>query len=552
MLFSSIAGSEEKSTPAPHDDFWYQSSALSASGVKVTPMSAMRASACYACVKVLAESIASLPRYMYERLPDGSQKERPQHPLQDIIDVSPNDRQTAFEFWEMQVAFGCLYGNSYAAIIPGARGAVDSLVPLRPDCVRVEMLINGRLRYTYTDPITGKVTVYTQDEIFKIPGFSFNGIEGIAPIFFGQDPIGLALATEQFGSRFFTNDATPAVVLEHPGQLSPVAAERIKGEWRKKHGGLKNSWSVAVLEEGMKVSSLSNTNRNSQFIETRKYQLAEIARYLRVPLHMINELEKSSFSNIEQQSIEFVKYTIRPWLKRIEQRVSKDLITAPRFFLKHDLNDLLQGEMLPRYQAYQIAATVGFFTRNEIREEEGRDPLPGLDQPLTPTNMGQGQGGADNQPSPNRTPQGGNGASVDDIVVPTLSASPDSATARACSIAVLDAFERIIASEVSNVTALAKKDLSPEDAVTALDALYAKHAGYMVKTLTPCHSLCSSFGLQVPTLESYVADYSAHRINAILSADNPLNYLEKNVKPSAQNLTAGWFAIGRKDDDKEV
>jgi HK97 family phage portal protein len=540
MLFSSIAGNAENSLPAPTDDFWYQASSISASGVNVTPMSAMRASACYACVKVLAESIASLPRIIYERLPDGTSKERPQHPLQDVLEVSPNPRQTAFEFWEMQIAFGCLYGNSYNAIVPGQRGAVDQLTPLRPDCVRIEMLANGRLRYNYTDPITGKTTVYLEDEIFKIPGFSFNGIEGIAPIFFAKDPIGLALATEQFGSRFFTNDATPAVVLTHPNVLSAGAAERIKSEWRKKHGGLKNAWSVAVLEEGMKVNEISSNNRDSQFLENRKYQIAEIARYLRVPLHMINELDKATFSNIEQQSIEFVKYTVRPWLKRIEQRVAKDLITSNRFFIKHDLDELLQGEMLPRYQAYQIAATVGWLTRNEIRDQEGRDALPGLDQPLTPMNMGQGQGGANNQPDPNRTPQGGNGASVNDIVVPSLSAAPDSATARACGIAVLDAFERILSSEVANLKALSKKVTDPSEQPAAVDAFYARHAAYMTKALTPCHQLCSSFGLSTPDLAQYVTAYAAHRSNAILAADDVVVYLD-NIANAAAQLTAGWF-----------
>lgn len=532
MLFSAIMNTSEDSAPGPTNDFWYQPLATSSTGVRVTPLSAMRASACYACVKVLAETIASLPRIMAERMTDGTVMPRPQHPLQDVLELSPNGNQTAFEFWEMQIAFGCLYGNSYAEIIPGARGAVDQLKPLRPDCVTVQLLDNGRIRYTYRDPITAAVTIYNQDEIFKIPGFSFNGIEGIAPIFFAQDPIGLALATEQFGCKFFTNDATPALVLEHPKTLSPGAVDRIKRTFKDLHAGLNNAYSVAVLEEDMKVHSLGVPNKDAQFLETRKHQIAEIARYMRVPLHMINELEKSAFSNIEQQSIEFVKYTIRPWLKRIEQRVGKDLITNNKFFLRHDLDDLMQGEMLPRYQAYQIAATVGFMARNEIRRKEGLNPLDGLDEPLTPMNMGQGQGGADNQPAPSRTPQGGNGASAPDA-------------AQGCAIAVRDAFDRITASELANLKALSKKAMDPNAAIDVIENFYQlKHAPYMVKALTPCQQLCESFGLQVPKVESYVEMYSKHRAAEVLAADDVVVYLDTWIKTASANLASGWFTQG--------
>jgi HK97 family phage portal protein len=543
MIFNAIAGDKGAGIPGVTDDFWYSSVAtLSASGVRVSPYTAMRCSSVYACVKVLAESIASTPRLMCERLSDNSVQMRPQHPLQDVLDMSPNTRQTAFEFWEMQIAFGCLYGNSYAAIIPGRRGAVDQLVPLRPDCVRVELLQNDRLRYTYTDPITSHVSVYNQDEIFKIPGFSFNGVEGIAPIFFAQDPIGLALVTEQYGSRFFTNDATPAIVLQHPKVLTAGAAERIKKTWRDMHAGLKNAYSVAVLEEGMEAKPLTSLNKDSQFMETRRYQIAEVARYLRVPLHMIGELERSTNNNIEQQAIEFVKYTLRPWVKRIEQRVSMELITSPKFFMRHDLDDLMRGEMLPRYQAHQIGATVGFLTRNEIRAKEGLNPLPGLDQPLTPMNMGQGQGGADNQPNPNSTPQGGQSQNVNDITVPTLPVASDSATARACSIAVRDAFDRIIASEVAGVKSLAKKITDPAAQVGAVESFYTeKHATYMAKTLAPVSSLCKSFGLSVPDLAEYVASYAAHRATEILAATDVVVYLEKWIETASANLTSGWF-----------
>lgn len=533
MLFKAIAGSGEQQAPGPGNDFWYQPISNSVTGISVTPMSAMKASAVYACVMILAQTIASLPRMMCERTADNNIQERQQHPLQDVLDLAPNARQTALEFWEMQIAFGCLYGNSYAAIVPGPRGAVDQLKPLRPDCITIELLSDDRLRYNYVDPITNKRTAYLDDEIFKIPGFSFNGIEGLAPIFFAQDPIGLAIATEQFGAKFFTNDATPSIVLEHPKTLSAGAVARIKQTWRDVHAGLNNAYSVAVLEEDMKVKSIGVPNKDAQFLETRRYQIAEVARYLRIPLHLIGELEKSTNNNIEQQAIDFVKYTIRPWVKRIEQRVSKDLITSPRFFLKHDLDDLLKGEMLTRYQAYQIGAQVGFLTRNEIRRREQLNPLDGLDKPLTPLNMGgenNGQGGADKQPVPGRTPQGGDAISAVDLE-------------GTCAHVVRDAFDRIISSEVANVTALCKKHATaPDMLVQAVEEFYNdKHSAYMQKALTPCAKLCNGLALEHPNVSSYVSGYVKHRITHALAQNDAASYIDEYVKSSAANLVSGWF-----------
>lgn len=528
MLFKAIMGSADDHIPGPADDFWYESINQSLTGVRVTALSAMRASACYACVKVLAETIASLPRNIYERQSGDATRPAQGHPLQDVMDLSPNDEQTAFEFWEMSIAFGALYGNSYAVIVPGARGAVDQLKPLRPDYMRIYRASNNTLRFEYTDPLTAKKTIYLADELLRIPGFSFNGVEGIAPIFFATDPIGLALATEAFGAKFFSKDATPAVVLEHPNQLKPEAVKNIKESWLKAHSGLGNAYSVAVLEEGMKVNAIGVKNNEAQFLETRKYQIAEIARYFRIPPHMIGDLERSTNNNIEQQAIDFVKYTIKPWVRRIEQRVNRDLIVASnRFFMKHELDELLMGEMLPRYNAWSSAINAGWLTRNEVRRRENRNPLPGLDEPLKPKNMGDAQ----EQQRAGEGSQPGNPGRTD-----------SDKSAKAVAAVVSDAFERIVSAEVSGLSALAKKHEGDAFAEKAT-AFYSKHRTYIEKTLAPSVALCASVGIATNTAALYAQLYTAHRIEWAAETQAPAEDIARWAENRAEQMTQGFLKM---------
>lgn len=526
MLFKAITGSPN-SLPAPGADYWYMPLGFgSSSGISITPFTAMKCSAVYACVMLLAETIASITRAVYERMPDGTTEERLQHPLNSVVQLSPNPLQTAFEFWLMQIAFGCLFGNSYAEIIPGARGAVDQLVPLRPDRLKIERLESGRIRYQYTDQYTGQQRTLLQEEVFRIPGFSFNGIEGIAPIFFANDPIGLSMAVEMFASKFFKNDATPPLVLTHPGVLSPDAAKVVRDNWIKQHAGLNNAHLPAVLQEGMKVETLGKPNKDNQFAETRQLQIVEVARYLRIPPHMIGDLTQSTNNNIEQQSLEFVKFTLRPWLTKIEQRVNFDLITNnTRFYLKHDLNELMMGEMLARYQAYQIGATTGFITRNEIRKKENLNPLPGLDKPLTPLNMGgenNGQGGADNAPSPSKTPQGGK---------------------QAAGYVVRDAFERIVKSEAATLDGLYSKNADkPEKMAAALRLFYdERHQSYVAKTLGVCEDFCHVLGIESPCAADYAASYCKSRFSEVIEQTDLMVYLDNWKQQAASVLAAQWL-----------
>lgn len=488
MLFNNIVGANYRSeAPAAHDDFWYSPVVQTTSGVMVTPLTALKASACFAAVNILAESIASIPFAIFERTGDETIKRARMHPLQDLIDKSPNPHQTAFEFWHMQVAFGALYGNAYARIVSGTRGAVTELHPLKPDQMKVEKLQNGRLRYRYDDYLNNKEIVYTQDEIWRIPGFSFDGVMGIAPIVFGNDTIALALATEAFGGKFFRNDATPSVVLEHPKSLSPLGANNIRQSWLMSHSGLDNAFSVAVLEEGMTVKALGTNNKDSQFIEARRFQISEIARLFRIPPHMLYDLEKSSFNNIEQQSLEFVKYTIRPHIRKIEQRIWLDLINSnkEKYFARADLDDLMRGEIEPRYTAYGSAIQSGWMTRNEARMKEDMNPLDGLDEPLHQVNMATEQ-------------------------------QMQKQNVAVYSRLAIDAVGRIVASELANV-----KNVKEDHAAYYDNKLY----GYIVKTLNTLYDASSMMNMNMRTPHQIAKDYIEKRVAAIKAAGSDLHGL---------------------------
>lgn len=382
-----------ESTPGPTDEFWYNpiGAANVYSGVRVTPESAMRLTAVMACVKVLAEGVASLPLHLYERVGDRKEK-AVNHYLYDVLYRTPNRWQTSFEFHEMGISHLALRGNFYAEIVPGVNGSVAELIPLHPDRVKVERLLNGRLRYTYHNPHTFERRVYTQDEIFHVRGMSSDGMVGLSPIDAMASAVGLAMATERHGETFFGNGARPGLILEHPGRLDDKTANRIRTDWERIHKGPSNSHRTAVLDGGMKAHELGMTNEASQFLETRKMQTEEIARAFRVPLHMIQVLDRATYSNIEQQSLDFVQHTLRPWLIRWEQVIARDLITEPsRYFAEFNIGGLLRGDIATRYQTYATGITMGILSPNECREKENLNPREGGDTYLQQLNMGSSQ-----------------------------------------------------------------------------------------------------------------------------------------------------------------
>lgn len=276
---------------------------------------------------------------------------------------------TSFVFRETLMSHLLLWGNAYAQIIRDSRGRVLSLHPLLPDKMTVDRAANGEIFYQYH---SGQGAVILQrGEVLHIPGLVFNGLVGYSPIAMAKNAIGMALATEEYGARFFANGANPGGVLEHPGIVKDPA--RVRDSWNSVYQGSNNAHRVAVLEEGMSFKSIGIPPEQAQFLETRKFQLNEIARIFRVPPHMVGDLEKSSFSNIEQQSLEFVKYTLDPWVVRWEQAMQKAVLLPsekPDYFIKFNLDGLLRGDYQSRMNGYAVGRQNGWLSANDIRELE--------------------------------------------------------------------------------------------------------------------------------------------------------------------------------------
>lgn len=345
------------------------------SGKAVNERTAMQTSAVYACVRILAESVAGLPLHVYERTADGSKSTKLSHPLYRLLHDEPNHEMTSFVFRETLMSHLLLWGNAYAQIIRDGRGFPIALYPLLPDRMAVDRNESGDLTYTYQ---SGKGQVKLRREnLLHIPGLGFDGLIGYSPIAMAKNAVGLALATEDYGAAFFANGANPGGVLEHPGVIKPEQADRLRESWQSQFGGA-NAHKVAVLEEGLKFHQMSIPPEQAQFLETRKFQINEIARIFRVPPHMVGDLEKSSFSNIEQQSLEFVKYTLDPWVVRWEQSLQQALILPSEkatTFIKFNLDGLLRGDYQSRMEGYSTGIQNGFMSVNDVRGLEDMNLL---------------------------------------------------------------------------------------------------------------------------------------------------------------------------------
>ena len=354
----------------------------STAGKVVTERSAMQMTAVYACVRILAESIAGLPLHVYKYNSKGGKERAVEHPLFFLLHDEPNPEMTSFVFRETLMTHLLLWGNAYAQVIRNGRGDVTSIYPLMPNRMRVDRDENGRLYYEYTryGDEAGKQTCETVKlspaDVLHIPGLGFDGLIGYSPIAMAKNAIGMSMACEEFGAKFFANGAAPGGVVEHPGILKDPA--RVRESWNATFGGSSNSNKVAVLEEGMKYTPISVSPNEAQFLETRKFQINEIARIFRIPPHMIGDLEKSSFSNIEQQSLEFVKYTLEPWVTRWEQSLARSLLSMnerSRYLIKFNLDGLLRGDYESRMNGYATARQIGWMSANDIRELENMDRI---------------------------------------------------------------------------------------------------------------------------------------------------------------------------------
>lgn len=362
--------------------FW----GMSTAGKTVTEKSAMQTTAVYACVRILAESIASLPLKLYRYDEDGGKTPMVDHPLYHILHDEPNPEMTSFVFRETLMTHVLLWGNAYAQIVRDGMGRVIGLYPLLPDRTTVYRDDAGKIYYVYqldkydgdNPQLTGRSgqVILKKEEVMHIPGLGFDGLVGYSPIAMARNAVGTTMACDEYGASFFANGANPGGVLEHPGTVSNP--EALRASWNSLYQGSGNSHKIAVLEEGMKFQQIGIPPEEAQFLETRKFQIDEIARLYRVPPHMVGDLDKSSFSNIEQMSLEFVEYTLDPWAIRFEQGMDKALLLPSEkktMFTKFNVDGLLRGDYQSRMSGYATGRQNGFLSTNDIRKMENMNPL---------------------------------------------------------------------------------------------------------------------------------------------------------------------------------
>ena len=382
-ILSGLFHSRDKPTNATSGSSYRFFLGGSTSGKAVTERSAMQMTAVYSCVRILAEAIAGLPLHLYTYKEDGGKEKAIGHPLYLLLHDEPNPEMSSFVFRETLMTHLLLWGNAYAQIIRNGKGEVVALYPLMPNRMTVDRDSSGQLFYSYqmnnSDAPTMKAgtVILKPSDVLHIPGLGFDGLVGYSPIAMAKNAIGLAIATEEYGAKFFANGATPGGLLEYPGTVKDP--DRVRESWNKGFSGSQNAGKVAILEEGMKYTPISIAPEQAQFLETRKFQINEIARIFRVPPHMVGDLEKSSFSNIEQQSLEFVKYTLDPWVVRWEQSLSRALFTPEekkQYFFKFNVEGLLRGDYQSRMNGYATARQNGWMSANDIRELENLDRIP--------------------------------------------------------------------------------------------------------------------------------------------------------------------------------
>lgn len=482
-------------TPGPDDDFWYRPVGSAApSGVVVTPDKSLQVSAVYGCMRVLRESLGSLPWNVYERIDERNKEKAREHYLWRVLHDQPNHWMTPQDFKELAVNHLCLRGNCYSHIV--GSGSNMQLWPLNPDRVEVVQNSDTSLTYKYhqrdDEPIT-----YHRSEILHIRGMSLNGVVGVSVLEFARNSIGAAIAQEDHGSSLFKNGALPTFWISRPAERkwTGTARQNFREEWKAVHAGSENAGQPPILGDGMELHELGLTNRDSQWIEARGFSAEEICRFFGVSPHMIGVKSTAPLGSIEQQSLEFVIYTLGPLAVRFEQAANRDLIEdRDRHFTKIVLDALLRADLKSRYEAHNISVQGGWGLINEVREIEDRNPIEGGDEPRFPMNMQPAGGG------PDEVEQGGQPGKgipkqpvaepVEDDDEPTAFEKRKKAaeSARpAFEILLTEAAGRIASHEISHLSTRAMSARTDRDRWNkwAFDFYSKKHVPYVTKIVDP-------------------------------------------------------------------
>jgi HK97 family phage portal protein len=352
--------------------------ATTSSGARVSENTAMKVNAVWSCVTFIADYVASLPKVTYKYLKPSGKEKAENFYLYDILHEHPNPWQNDYEFVETMTGHVLLWGNAYAEIQRDGAGRVTALWPLRPDRMRI-VILPDQLVYFYTVP-NGSEQILR--EVFHLRGMGSDGIIGYSPIQYQRESIGLAFAEEEYRSRFFSNNASPGGVLQHPGRLGKEAADNLRRQWEQAHGGLSNSQRVAVLEEGIQWKQIGMPGKDMEFIEGRKYQKAEIAAMYHVRPYKIGLLEPGtvSYASIEQQAIDTHMETMRPWTIRWEKKFMSLLTPAEQknYFVKFNTDSVLRGDSKTRAENLRIWRENGIINANEWRDIEDMNVIDGV------------------------------------------------------------------------------------------------------------------------------------------------------------------------------
>lgn len=359
----------------------------SSSGVRVSEDNSIGLPAVWAAVRLLSETISSLPLNVYRKDKDGSKYIDEKIPLNQLLSISPNSKYTSFTWRNTLMNSLLLWGNAYCLIIRNGGSRPISLEILQPDKVEVAVGDDGETYYKVKD-----LGTFSSMEMLHIVGLSFNGLIGKSPIQANKEAVGFGLATQQYGSNFFKG-ANLSGVLEHPGVLTDEAANRLRQSWANRYSGLANSHSTAVLENGTKFKPIAMPLADAAFIDSRNFSVAEIARIFRVPPHLIGDLSRSTYSNIEQQSLEFAKYSLTPYLINWEQELNRKLLSTKEqstHFCKFRTTELLRGDVNSRADYYTKLFNVGALSPNDIRSMEDMNKVEdeGSNDYYVPLNLG--------------------------------------------------------------------------------------------------------------------------------------------------------------------
>ena len=360
-------------------------------GIRVTEEAALTFSAVFGAVKILAEDLASLPLFLYRRLDRGKEPAR-DHPLFSLLHDLPNPEITSCEFREIQMAALTLWGNAYAEIERNALGEITALWPIHPFRVQIRRpRVDAPLEYRITLPLGAGQVVLPKSKVFHVRALALDGVQGLSPIRLHREAIALGLATAEFGARFFAQGLNAGGVLEHPHALSDQAYQRLKMDTQQAHEGLRHAHRLLILEEGMKFNKLTIPPDDAQWLQTRKFQVNEVARIYRLAPHKLGDLERSTYSNIEEQNIDHVTDSLMPWAMRWQQAIARDLLDPGErreVFAAFKFEGRLRGKTLERYQAHGVARQWGWQSVNDILEIEDRNTIgPEGDIYLSPMNM---------------------------------------------------------------------------------------------------------------------------------------------------------------------